>query len=168
MIIPNKIIFLDIDGVLNSNKYFTSREYYYKEHKKIEYTLEDTIKRQLYDIDMNKLELLLKVVKITTTKIVITSSWRRLSIYPYIKKYLIEVGLPIIGETPYIEGNRGEEIRYYLKNNKVDSFVILDDEIFKDFNELINNLVKTSFYEEGLTIDSCNEIIKRLKKERKM
>ncbi len=168
MIIPNKIIFLDIDGVLNSNKYFTSREYYYKEHKKIEYTLEDTIKRQLYDIDMNKLELLLKVVKITTTKIVITSSWRRLSIYPYIKKYLIEVGLPIIGETPYIEGNRGEEIRYYLKNNKVDSFVILDDEIFKDFNELINNLVKTSFYEEGLTIDSCNEIIKRLKKERKL
>lgn len=168
MIIPNKIIFLDIDGVLNSNKYFSSREYYYKEHKKIEYTLEDTIKRQLYDIDMNKLELLLKVVKITTTKIVITSSWRRLSIYPYIKKYLIEVGLPIIGETPYIEGNRGEEIRYYLKNNKVDSFVILDDEIFKDFNELINNLVKTSFYEEGLTIDSCNEIIKRLKKERKM
>ena len=87
MIIPNKIIFLDIDGVLNSNKYFSSREYYYKEHKKIEYTLEDTIKRQLYDIDMNKLELLLKVVKITTTKIVITSSWRRLSIYPYIKKY---------------------------------------------------------------------------------
>ncbi len=168
MIIPNKIIFLDIDGVLNSNKYFSSREYYYKEHKKIEYTLEDTIKRQLYDIDMNKLELLLKVVKITTTKIVITSSWRRLSIYPYIKKYLIEVGLPIIGETPYIEGNRGEEIRYYLKNNKVDSFVILDDEIFKDFNELINNLVKTSFYEEGLTIDSCNEIIKRLKKERKL
>ena len=168
MIIPNKIIFLDIVGVLNSNKYFSSREYYYKEHKKIEYTLEDTIKRQLYDIDMNKLELLLKVVKITTTKIVITSSWRRLSIYPYIKKYLIEVGLPIIGETPYIEGNRGEEIRYYLKNNKVDSFVILDDEIFKDFNELINNLVKTSFYEEGLTIDSCNEIIKRLKKERKM
>ena len=168
MIIPNKIIFLDIDGVLNSNKYFSSREYYYKEHKKIEYTLEDTIKRQLYDIDMNKLELLLKVVKITTTKIVITSSWRRLSIYPYIKKYLIEVGLPIIGETPYIEGNRGKEIRYYLKNNKVDSFVILDDEIFKDFNELINNLVKTSFYEEGLTIDSCNEIIKRLKKERKM
>lgn len=168
MIIPNKIIFLDIDGVLNSNKYFSSREYYYKEHKKIEYTLEDTIKRQLYDIDMNKLELLLKVVKITTAKIVITSSWRRLSIYPYIKKYLIEVGLPIIGETPYIEGNRGEEIRYYLKNNKVDSFVILDDEIFKDFNELINNLVKTSFYEEGLTIDSCNEIIKRLKKERKM
>ena len=168
MIIPNKIIFLDIDGVLNSNKYFSSREYYYKEHKKVEYTLEDTIKRQLYDIDMNKLELLLKVVKITTAKIVITSSWRRLSIYPYIKKYLIEVGLPIIGETPYIEGNRGEEIRNYLKNNKVDSFVILDDEIFKDFNELINNLVKTSFYEEGLTIDSCNEIIKRLKKERKM
>ncbi|MGN1312200.1 MAG: HAD domain-containing protein [Bacilli bacterium] len=168
MIIPNKIIFLDIDGVLNSNKYFSSREYYYKEHKKVEYTLEDTIKRQLYDIDMNKLELLLEVVKITTAKIVITSSWRRLSIYPYIKKYLIEVGLPIIGETPYIEGNRGEEIRYYLKNNKVDSFVILDDEIFKDFNELINNLVKTSFYGEGLTIDNCNEIIKRLKKERKM
>lgn len=48
MIIPNKIIFLDIDGVLNSNKYFSSREYYYKEHKKVEYTLEDTIKTIKY------------------------------------------------------------------------------------------------------------------------
>ena len=153
----NNIIFLDIDGVLNSDKFFEESEYCNR----------SDINSPLYDIDMNKLELLLDVVRETSSSIVITSSWRRLSIYPYVKKYLIDKGLPIIHETSYIEGKRGEEIRDYLNNNDVDNFVILDDEVFSDFNELTNYLVKTNFYEDGLTIDNCNEIKKRLIKERR-
>ena len=46
---------------------------------------------------------------------------------------------------------RGDEIREYLSTHEIDNFIILDDEIFKDFNELISHLVKTDFYNRGLT-----------------
>ena len=166
IVMINNVIFLDIDGVLNCNRYFEEREYY-KNNSEDVYTIDAFVKRQLYDIDMNKFYLLLNVIRETFSNVVITSSWRRLSIYPYIKKYLIFMGLPIIGETPSINGNRGEEIRWYLTNNRVDNFVILDDEIFKDFNELTYYLVKTNFYDDGLTIDHCNDIKNRLIKERR-
>ena len=45
----------------------------------------------------------------------------------------------------------GEELGVYLSTHEIDNFIILDDEIFRDFNELISHLVKTDFYNGGLT-----------------
>lgn len=164
------IIFLDIDGVLNSQNYFIenhkdillfSKAYSNKDNNELEYL----IKRQIMDIDYNKLQLLKEIIYETNAKIVISSSWRNLYIYPLIEDYLINKGLPIIGTTPYIRGKRGEEIRTYLKENpEIKNFIILDDEIFKDFNELENYLIKTDFYNEGLEESHANEAIKILKK----
>lgn len=59
----------------------------------------------------------------------------------------------------------GEEIRKYLEKNKVDNFVILDDEIFLDFNELENYLIKTDFYDpcdDGLTESHVWEMVRIL------
>lgn len=41
---------------------------------------------------------------------------------------------------------------------------MLDDDIFSDFNELENYLVKTSFYEEGLTEKEAEEIARVLRR----
>ena len=156
----NNIIFLDIDGVLNSDKYFSSIE-----DKEDTYT--DPVTQLLLDIDMTKVKLLLKVACISHAKIVISSTWRRMKLYPSIKEALINIGLPIVGETPFVEGQRGEEIRAYLADNQVDNFCIIDDEVFKDYQELEDNLIKTDFYQDGLTEEICHKIIKKLNKERK-
>ena len=92
----NNIIFLDIDGVLNSDKYFSSIE-------DKEDTYIDPAAKLLLDIDMTKVKLLLKVVRISQAKIVISSTWRRMKLYPSIKEVLINIGLPIVGETPFLE-----------------------------------------------------------------
>lgn len=76
----NNIIFLDIDGVLNSNKYFDSIS-----NKECI----NPVDRLMLDIDVSKVKILLEVINKTNTKIVITSSWRRMKLYPYIKERLI-------------------------------------------------------------------------------
>ena len=65
--------------------------------------------------------------------------------------------------TPYINGNRGEEIRTYLKEHKeIERFIILDDDIFKDFYELEDYLIKTDFCNGGLTEEHAEEAINLL------
>lgn len=150
----NNIIFLDIDGVLNSDKYFDSIS-----NKECI----NPVDRLMLDIDMSKVKLLLEVINKTNAKIVITSSWRRMKLYPYIKERLVSMGLPVVGETPFLEGQRGEEIRAYLADNQVDNFCIIDDEVFKDYQELEDNLIKTNFYQDGLTEEICHKIIKKIK-----
>ena len=71
-----KIIFLDIDGVLNSEKSFIESHNDKLIFRKIcDYkNLEDVLKLQLFDLDFYKIELLKKIVRETNAKIVITSS----------------------------------------------------------------------------------------------
>lgn len=155
----NNIIFLDIDGVLNSDKYFDSISN--KECMNL-------VDRLMLDIDVSKVKILLEVINKTNTKIVITSSWRRMKLYPYIKERLISMGLPVEGETPFIEGRRGEEIKSYLLENRVSNYCIIDDEVFKDYKELEDYLVVTDFYEDGLTIDHAKGVVKKLIKKEEM
>jgi len=164
-----KVIFLDIDGVLNSEEHFIEHhidaKIFYKAYPNYEYrnNLKDIIKPNLLDINFEKLELLKKIIRETDSKIVVSSAWRLMGKWPLIEDYLISKGLPIIGTTPYIYGERGEEIRAYLKENKkIDNFIILDDERFRDFNELLNYLVKTDFLNGGLTEEYAEEAINLL------
>lgn len=161
----NKIIFLDIDGVLNSQNTFEDNHKYRKFFVKyMNNSIDDEIIHIMLDIDLDKVFMLRDICNLTGAKIVITSSWRRLYNYPLIEEKLTSLGLPIEGVTPYINSNRGEEIRKYLEEEKIDNFVILDDEIFKDFNELENYLIKTSFYEEGLTYEISKEVVRILRR----
>ncbi len=155
----NNIIFLDIDGVLNSDKYFDSIDN--KECMNL-------VDRLMLDIDMSKVKILLEVINKTNAKVVITSSWRRMKLYPYIKERLISMGLPVVGETLFIEGRRGEEIKSYLLENRVSNYCIIDDEVFKDYKELEDYLVVTDFYEDGLTIDHAKGVVKKLIKKEEM
>ena len=161
-----KIIFLDIDGVLNS-------QYSFKEKKEerlllnkiVSDDIDIVVKKVMCDIDYEKIKLLKYITDVTCAKIVVCSSLRRTKYYIFVEEKLIEMGLPIVGQTEYIRNKRGEEIRKCLTDNNVDKFIILDDEVFDDYNELINYLVKTDFYNDGLTEDTASEAIKLLIKK---
>ena len=133
----NKIIFLDIDGVLNTTKTYEETHGVRKIYNKLikeNNDLDLMIKLQLLEIDYNKLIILKEIINKTNAKIVITSSWRLLRIYPLIEDYLIKFGLPIIGTTKKLK-NRGEEIADYCNENNVKNYIIIDDEVFEDFTE---------------------------------
>ena len=155
-----KLLFLDIDGVLNSS---TTKE-------KINFHT---------GIDDEKLLLLKKIIDKTDANIILTSSWKLNWFYDpgdkvkqddftnYLDEKMNKYGLFPVDKT---EGNsffRGAEIIEYLRVLKkcgfgFNKFVILDDNIF-DFIEtkLDKYLVKVD-YKTGLTYDNVIEAIKKL------
>ena len=135
-----KIIFLDIDGVLNSEMYKTSH-------------LEDCDNNF---IDLSRVKLLKDIVNATNAKIVLTSSlridWDKSSELcgddgKYINDCLAKYGLSITDKTPFISlfAYRRKEILAWLKEhyNQVESFVILDDINF-GWEELSGRVVITN------------------------
>ena len=131
-----KVIFLDIDGVLNNDGYF--------ERTKNE-------KQNRIELDDENIKYLKEIIDLTGAKVVVTSTWKELRIYNELISYLKNFGIEVYDKTVHMSYNRGDEIREYLSTHEIDNFIILDDEIFKDFNELISHLVKTDFYNGGLT-----------------
>ena len=131
-----KIIFLDIDGVLNSWRY-------------------DQVRMSLADnIDETRLPLLYQIVASTDAKIVLTSSWRKHwerdfnksdSIGQHLNQLFDEHGLAIFDKTiESSDNNRTDEIRDWLANNSVEQFVIIDDIAF-GWDELESHLVRTNY-----------------------
>ena len=58
------------------------------------------------------------------------------------------------------------KIKKYLKEHpEVKKYVILDDEIFGDYNELMDHLVKTNFFNNGLESYHVNQIVNLLGKK---
>ncbi len=163
------IIFLDIDGVLNSECFFLTRGRNMKGLKLIEInpkTFEEKIiQRFIYDINPYNLDILKEIINETNSKVVVISSWKRLKYFDLICDELLKLGLPIIDKTYDNGDNRGYGIKEYLKNNKVDEYVILDDEIFEDYDEeLLSSLVKTNF-KEGLTSNEKDIALKKIKRK---
>ena len=150
------IIFLDVDGVLNSLKY--AKELYEK----------DKIPRSCYNFpfDPKCLSNLKRLVEETDSYLVITSTWRmneigRDTLLNELKKYNLD--MRVIGYTDILHTTRGEEIKAYLdKLDKNINYIILDDD--SDFYGLEESLVKTSFF-NGLTEKETTIGIKKLIKK---
>ncbi len=131
-----KIIFLDIDGVLNSYRYQQIR----------------TVRQG--NIDDTRMILLKEIVEQTQASIVLSSTWRKHwskeGALDGIGKELAETfnrfGLSISDKTPVLDTNdRADEIRLWMEQNgKPESFVILDDIAF-GWGELAERLIKTDF-----------------------
>lgn len=140
-----KIIFLDVDGVLNS--------------------VQD---RFSWTIESDKhLILLACIVRRTDAKIVVSSSWRNCSLLDTLKKRLNDFSMSVFGITGYNKnGIRGLEIKEWLDNhNDIESFVILDDEVFDIKEHFPNNFVQTSM-EVGLQkedVEKCIAILSNIK-----
>lgn len=167
MIDLRKIIFLDIDGVLNSIDYFEQT----KDCKG--YT----------EINPEKVKLLKEIVERTGAEIVLSSTWRCLTennsepehpMYTYLTNTLKEYGMEIVDHTPYIGQDRPKEIKAWMDNNqdKDVRFAILDDDFPKHKYDEVgigDCLVRTSFYEKdgGLRwehVEKAIEILNRRKK----
>ena len=129
------ILFLDIDGVLNSNEYLT--EEYEKVNRRL--TREEFF-------DPKCMRILKKIVTDYKLKIVITSSWKIFdfkTVIDVFKNYELEV----LDSTKNYGDKRGAEIREWLVNHdNISKFVIIDDDFFPDYVGLEGNLVMTSFY----------------------
>lgn len=141
-----RVIFLDVDGVLNSSRDRFSTELVSEYH----------------------FDFLKELVDATNAKIVLSSSWRigfnamRQPEQNLLAK-LESRGLDIYDFTPVMTGTRGDEIREWLATNPVDSFVILDDEAdMEEFRE--TNLVQTDM-NVGLQESDIPKAIKILKGE---
>jgi len=150
-----KIVFLDIDGVLNSRNKLI--ELYNKTGKPHSGTS--------FPFDEKCLENLKKLVEETNAKIVITSTWRMYEdnmniLLTKFKEY--ELDKHIIGYTPVLYISREEEINEYLEELEEScDFVIIDD--ITDMGELNDKLVITS-PQTGFTEENLNRAIKILKK----
>jgi len=130
-----KIIFLDIDGVLNNHSTFGPG------------------RSGDEAIEPGMVELVAGLVQETGARIVISSSWRSRG-FLLMRELLARHGLDsqsVIGVTPYLLGGRGTEIREWMRLSRkpVKSFVILDDEA-EDLYGLLEHLVQTDPY-VGLT-----------------
>ena len=112
-----KVIFLDIDGVMNS-------EDWYNEH------LGEG------DIDYRAVRLLKLYIETHDIHIVISSSWRDITLKQTLltltETPMIDIIGRIIGQTPRsYDGNRGKEIDMWLNDRpEVDEFYIIDDDDF--------------------------------------
>jgi len=113
-----KIIFLDVDGVLNSSTFF-------RDMKEI-----GKFRTDLWNLNPNSIALLrVLIAEDPTIRLVLSSTWR---LYPDGIKALHEAGLDFIASTVDYHGAkcRGEEILRWVIDNEDDifSYVILDDQ----------------------------------------
>lgn len=135
-----KVIFLDVDGVLNDQMWLR--------------LFMDT------EIDKTKVARLAEIVKATGAVIVLSSSWRVLPdelddmdkwVWRQLVDALHEYDMSIYDRTPVIGMDRPLEIKTWLDQHagQVEAFVSLDDDFRKeDYAKygIEDCLVKTSFY----------------------
>ena len=156
-----KVIFLDIDGVLNTSETFTKRKQIF----------EQTGIWNL-EIDEFRVEYLKQIVDETNAKIVLSSTWKKyfenikgkvvpscekgIMFQNILKKYNIE--LYDILKKGYLL-TREELIDIWLNENpNVESFIVFDDETTHLKRFVGKELIKTSFLEDGVMLmdmDDC-------------
>lgn len=139
-----KVVFLDIDGVLNNRKSLTAAA---------TNGIFPTGNATFHTVDPECVARLRKLIETTGASIVVSSTWRMFM--DEVHRALEWCGwkdAPIIGRTGNF-GSRGIEIDTWLKHNPdVTQYVILDDDSF-DIHQK-THLVKT-MHEAGLTDDDC-------------
>jgi len=149
-----KVVFLDIDGVLNCEDNWHHIPRYGR--------------FQSSRLSPDAVKLVGDLCNRTESKIVISSTWRRCHSMEDLKSFLQRAGLKnandlVIDRTPGYDGEaRGKEIADWLLDNalKIESLVILDDNRSR-MDPLKHRLVQTSWLHGLLPhhIESCIKIL---------
>ena len=153
-----KVLFLDIDGVLNSENWFAYRIYCVKNNMvNILMNFVDTddrnIKHKLTMLDDRAIANLNRIIEETGCKVVLSSSWRSSieseNIFTQNLLKLKGFKYEFYDVTPRLwfsdfSIRRGEEIKFWLdkesEKHEIESFVILDDDSDM-LPEQMNNLI---------------------------
>lgn len=132
-----KILFLDVDGVLNNGATCFSGGH--------------------WPIDPNCVRILHRIIEATGCQIVLSSSWRHTSQ----GRAKVRKAVKYIDITDGGTGVRGKQIRSWLQANpEVTKYAILDDD--KDMlEEQLPSFFQTSF-QKGLTEEIANQVIYHL------
>ena len=154
-----KVLFLDIDGVLNSENWFGYRLYCIKNNMFNEVinfvnTNDERIKYKLSMIDDRAIANLNRIIEETGCKVVLSSSWRScVEAENTLTEYLLKLKgfkYEFYDVTPRLwfsdfSNRRGEEIKFWLdkesEKNEIESFVILDDDYSDILPEQMNNFI---------------------------
>ena len=154
-----KVLFLDIDGVLNSENWFGYRLYCIKNNMFNEVinfvnTNDERIKYKLSMIDDRAIANLNRIIEETGCKVVLSSSWRScVEAENTLTEYLLKLKgfkYEFYDVTPRLwfsdfSTTRGEEIKFWLdkesEKNEIESFVILDDDYSDMLPEQMNNFI---------------------------
>ena len=155
-----KVIFLDIDGVLNTSETFIEQTNNYKQNG-------------IYNVEIDEFRIvyLKEIIDKTESKVVLSSSWRYfftkennivlpikqkgLDLYNLLKKYDIE----IYDITTKQSMKREKQINLWLNDhNDVESFVVIDDCSYDLQSFIGKEFIKTSFTKDGemlINMDDC-------------
>jgi hypothetical protein len=161
-----KVLFLDIDGVLNSDDNESVLSRLWKESNSVIKSKD----RFGYLFDQRCVTWLEYIVMATGCKIVISSSWRRAGLEA-MRTMWAERDLPgeVIDITPWGDDaqhddydNRGNQIQSWIDKHSLDAYCIVDD-----YDQMLQgqNFVETDS-EFGLTRESALEIVKILNYEK--
>lgn len=137
-----KVLFLDIDGVLNSHRSCLALGGF-------PYGVEGYNRDQFDEVAVR---LVRHIVKVAGASIVLSSSWRILHDYEDIARGL---ELPIIDCTPRLAGSRGSEIAAWLAQHpEVETYAIVDDDSDM-LDGQVHRFVKTNM-DNGLMWDDAS------------
>lgn len=149
-----KVIFLDVDGVLNSKDW-----------------IENNRVRTENSVNPEKVKLLAEIVKNTNATVVLSSTWRYIPEHPmfmYLTDILGVNGIKIHSFTPKLDGDRPREIKEWIeKQTEEVQFISIEDDFSEDDYRkygIEDRLVKTSYYGEygGLQRNHVEQAIQLL------
>lgn len=155
-----KLLFLDIDGVLNSEQFYANK------------SNEQLLAEPLDSACAIHVK---SIIDATDAKIVLTSTWRggwnKFSFLctqegRILNDFFGSFGMTIYDKTPILPGRRAAEIRAYLDacTEEVNGYCIIDDNDFswKDYH-LERHVVMTDFRNGGLQKKHADKAIRILK-----
>ena len=157
-----KVMFLDIDGVLNNTQNIKKYRLFFRGKRRLLVDVKPVFyfKKLLKEIEKNNMEV----------KIVISSSWRVGSIpadWKKLFKHYFNNEEIVICRTPYLYKDRGIEILELLeiakeKGDIIDDYIVLDDDIEDIINHINTEKIMKINRRYGLTGKNIKEILKKL------
>jgi hypothetical protein len=170
-----KVVFLDIDGVLNTfqgemyhalqGTHRNQAQFPGFDHKTRPHDFHQWMSKDWCPVAISNLRWLLMAVP--ELKIVVSSVWRYGHTNDDMRWLFVhypELFNRCIGRTvSFDHGIRGREIQHYLDNNSVDDFVIIDDDA--DMEHLLPKLVQTNGL-HGMTYEDMEKALKILNVDR--
>lgn len=146
-----KIIFLDIDGVLNSEAFFIEREKYKDDG------ITDFL---IHNLDKEKINIFNEMLEKVECEIVLSSSWRVYGLHR-VNKNLREVGFKkeIKYATTREHMDRGLQIKRFVDENNIKDYLVIDDEGF----DIISHIPKERFikthWKTGILKEHVDQIL---------